>query len=193
MPNTDKIILASGSPRRKDMLEAIGLDFDIMPADIDETPFKKEKPRDYVIRLAIEKAKVVAQKYPDAIVIGSDCTVALGRRIYGKPEDETEGREMLKTFSGRKHHVMTSVCVYYKSKAYTAMTDSKVKFKPLGKKDLDMFFRNPDNWQGAAGSYKIQSLAGGALVKEVQGSVTGIIGMPLAETINLLRTVGVDI
>lgn len=193
MPNMAKIILASGSPRRKDMLEGIGLSFDTVPADIDETPLKREKPRDYVIRLAIEKAKKVAEEYPDAIVIGSDCTVAMGRRIYGKPADETEGRGMLKDFSGRKHHVMTSVCVYYKGNAYTAMTDSKVKFKALGKRDLDMFFANPDNWEGAAGSYKIQSIVGGSLVKEVQGSVTGIIGMPLAETINLLRKVEVEI
>ncbi len=188
------LILASGSPRRQQYLKDFGIAFEIDPADIDETPHKGELPLPYVQRLAEEKAREVASRHAGKVILAGDTTVARGRRIYGKPESKEEAYEMIKTFSGRRHKVMSGVCVLDENgKAVVKHTVTVVQFKPLRHKDIEAYVANEDNWRGVAGAYKIQGTHGGALVKSANGSISGVVGLPLVETINALKTVGYDL
>ncbi|NOR32292.1 MAG: septum formation protein Maf [Sulfitobacter sp.] len=181
-------ILGSGSPRRKELLAQIGVVADeIRAPDIDETPQKTELPRPYCARMAREKVAAV-QAGADDIVLCADTTVAVGRRILGKPENAEEAASFLRLMSGRRHKVITAVAVKRGDKLWERDVVSTVRMKRLSDAELAAYLATGD-WQGKAGGYGIQGPAG-ALIPWISGSFTGIVGLPLAETANLLRAAG---
>ncbi|CUJ83508.1 Maf-like protein YhdE [Shimia thalassica] len=183
-----KLILGSGSPRRKELLAQIGVVADdIRPPDIDEDPLKGELPRPYCERIAREKAMAVVSDAQD-IVLCADTTVALGRRIMGKPEDAGEAAEFLIALGGRRHQVITSVALRRGDQLWEKTVVSAVKMKRLSDDELNAYLASND-WQGKAGGYAIQGPAG-AFVPWISGSFTGIVGLPVAETASLLLAAG---
>lgn len=183
-----KFILGSGSPRRQDLLAQIGVVADdIRPPDIDETPLRGELPRPYCIRMAREKVRAV-DAGADDIVLAADTTVALGRRILGKPEDESEAAAFLRAMSGRRHKVITAVALRRGSQIWQRDVVTAVKMKALSDQELASYLSTGD-WRGKAGAYGIQGPAG-ALIPWIQGSFTAVVGLPLAETAGLLQAAG---
>ena len=186
-----RFILGSGSPRRRELLAQIGLVPDaILPPDIDEDPKKAELPRPYCTRLAREKALAV-QAGPDDIVLCADTTVALGRRILGKPRDAGEAAQFLTDLGGRRHQVITAVAVRRGERIWTRESVSAVKMKRLSDVELNAYLASME-WQGKAGGYAIQGAAG-AFIPWISGSFTGIVGLPLAETAALLAAAGLPV
>ena len=183
-----KFILGSGSPRRRELLAQIGVVADdIRAPDIDETPHKAELPRPYCARMAREKVAAVPAQADD-IVLCADTTVALGRRILGKPEDRAEAEKFLRMLSGRRHKVITAVAVKRGDKMWERDVVSTVCMKNLSDSELRAYLDTND-WDGKAGGYGIQGPAG-VLIPWISGSFTGIVGLPLAETANLLLAAG---
>jgi septum formation protein len=183
-----RLILGSGSPRRKELLAHMGIVPDaILPPDIDEDPKKGELPHPYAARLAREKALAV-QAGPDDLVICADTTVALGRRILGKPADAGEAAAFLLALGGRRHRVITAVAVRRGDRVWAKESVSDVKMKRLSDDELSAYLASGD-WQGKAGGYGIQGLAG-AFIPWISGSFTGIMGLPVAETATLLAAAG---
>ncbi|MEX0318981.1 MAG: nucleoside triphosphate pyrophosphatase [Ruegeria sp.] len=178
-------ILGSGSPRRLDLLAQLGVRPDaVRPPDIDETPLKGELPRPYCVRIAREKVQAV-QADTDDVVLCADTTVALGRRILGKPTDAGEAAEFLHSLSGRRHRVITAVAVRRGGKVWERDVVSQVRLKRLSGTEINAYLATGD-WQGKAGAYAIQGPAG-AFIPWISGSFTGIVGLPLSETAALLQ------
>ncbi|MEQ8255162.1 MAG: nucleoside triphosphate pyrophosphatase [Roseovarius confluentis] len=183
-----KLILGSGSPRRRDLLAQIGVVADdVRPPDIDETPEKAELPRPYCVRMAREKALAV-EAGADDIVLSADTTVALGRRILGKPGDAGEAEAFLRKMSGRRHKVVTAVAVRRGDRIWERDVVSDVKMKRLDDDEIAFYLASGD-WQGKAGAYGIQGPAG-AFIPWIQGSFTAVVGLPLKETAGLLLAAG---
>lgn len=183
-----KLILGSGSPRRRELLAQLGIVPDaILPPDIDEDPVKGELPRPYAARLAREKAAAVTAGDED-IVLCADTTVALGRRIMGKPADAGEAAAFLLALGGRRHEVITAVAVRRGDRIWTRESVSAVKMKRLSDMELNAYLVSGE-WEGKAGGYAIQGAAG-AFIPWISGSFTGIVGLPLAETAALLAAAG---
>ena len=183
-----RLILGSASPRRKELLAQMGLAPDaILPPDIDEDPRKGELPRPYAARLAAEKARAVAAG-PDDVVLCADTTVALGRRILGKPEDAAQAAAFLALLGGRRHEVITAVAVRRGDRLWQRESVSVVRMKRLSDAELNAYLASGE-WQVKAGGYGIQGLAG-ALIPWIQGSYSGIMGLPVAETAALLAAAG---
>ncbi|MCG7625702.1 Maf family protein [Epibacterium sp. Ofav1-8] len=181
-------ILGSGSPRRLELLAQLGITpDDIRPPDIDETPHKAELPRDYCARVTREKVQAVTAA-PDDLVLCADTTVALGRRIMGKPRDAGEAAEFLLALSGRRHRVITSVALRRNGQLWQRNVVSQVKMKRLSDTELNGYLATGD-WDGKAGGYAIQGPAS-ALIPWISGSFTAIVGLPLAETATLLQAAG---
>ncbi|MCK0142936.1 Maf family protein [Aliiroseovarius sp. F20344] len=183
-----KLILGSGSPRRAELLGQLGLVADdVRPPDVDETPLKGELPLNYCRRIATAKAAAMTVA-ADEIVLCADTTVALGRRIMGKPEDAGQAAEFLMSLSGRRHRVITSVVVRNASSSWSRDVVTDVKMKRLSNQELNGYLATCD-WQGKAGGYAIQGPAG-AFIPWIQGSYTGVVGLPVAETAGLLVAAG---
>ncbi|MCR9273388.1 MULTISPECIES: Maf family protein [Mameliella] len=183
-----RLILGSGSPRRRELLAQLGVTADdIRPPDIDEDPKKGEQPRPYCVRLAREKAEAIPSDR-DEIVLSADTTVAMGRRILGKPADEKEAAQFLTLLSGRRHRVITAVAVRRGEKVWERDVVTQVKMKMLSNEELNAYLHSGD-WRGKAGGYGIQGPAG-ALIPWISGSFTAVVGLPLAETANLLQAAG---
>lgn len=184
-----RLILGSASPRRHDLLSQLGLTPDaVTPPDIDETPKKGELPRPYCARLAREKAAAVPGVGPDDVVLCADTTVALGRRILGKPADAGEAAAFLTALGGRRHQVITAVAVRRGDRVWSRESVSAVKMKRLSDTELNSYLDSGE-WRGKAGGYAIQGRAG-AFIPWITGSFTGIVGLPLAETAALLAAAG---
>lgn len=184
-----RLILGSASPRRHDLLAQLGLTPDaVTPPDIDETPRKGELPRPYCARLAREKAAAVPGAGPDDVVLCADTTVALGRRILGKPADAGEAAAFLTALGGRRHQVITAVAVRRGDRVWSRESVSAVKMKRLSDAELNSYLDSGE-WMGKAGGYAIQGRAG-AFIPWITGSFTGIVGLPLAETAALLAAAG---
>ncbi|WP_322892252.1 MULTISPECIES: nucleoside triphosphate pyrophosphatase [unclassified Yoonia] len=183
-----KLILGSGSPRRLELLAQLGVTPDaVRPPDIDEDVRRAELPRDYVKRIATEKlAAMVADD--DTVVLCADTTVALGRRIMGKPRDAGEAAAFLYALSGRRHKVITAVAVKRGIRTWLRDVQSTVAFKQLSDAEVNAYLASGD-WQGKAGGYAIQGAAG-AFIPWINGSYTGIVGLPLTETAGLLTAAG---
>jgi septum formation protein len=183
-----RLILASASPRRLELLARIGIVPDeIRPAEIDETARKGELPAAYAARMAAEKADAVAA--PGALVLAADTVVAAGRRILPKTEDETQARRMLETLSGRRHRVLSAVSlVDGDGVARHRLSTSIVTFKRLEAREIEAYLAAGE-WRGKAGGYAIQGRAE-ALVRSLAGSHSGVMGLPLYETRALLRAAG---
>jgi len=183
-----RLILGSASPRRKELLAQIGILPDlILPPDIDEAPRKGELAAPYAARLAREKALAVAAGEDD-IVLCADTTVALGRRILGKPADAGEAAAFLTALGGRRHQVITAIAVRRGERMLTRTSESLVRMKRLSDAELNAYLASGE-WQGKAGGYGIQGLAG-AFIPWLSGSFTGIMGLPVAETAALLAAAG---
>ena len=191
MTDRPHLILGSGSPRRLELLAQIGVVPDaVTPPDIDEAVRRGELPRDYVKRIAA--AKVAAVDAPgDALVLCADTTVALGRRIMGKPADEAEARAFLSLLSGRRHKVITAVTVRRGDMLRARDVQTTVMMKRLSQREIDGYIATGD-WRGKAGGYAIQGPAG-AFIPWINGSFTGVVGLPLAETATLLAAAGYPI
>ncbi|MFQ6551694.1 Maf family protein [Aestuariibius insulae] len=183
-----RLVLGSGSPRRLELLAQIGVVPDaVRPPDIDETPSPGELPRPYCERMALEKVEAVKAD-PEDIVLCADTTVALGRRIFGKPADAAEAAEFLIRLMGRRHNVITAVAVRSSDRIWQKSVVTAVKMKRLSDIELNGYL-DSDDWQGKAGGYAIQGPAG-AFIPWISGSFTGVVGLPVAETANLLRAAG---
>lgn len=183
-----RLILGSASPRRKELLAQLGIIPDaILPPDINEDPKPRELPLIYAKRIAREKVMVVAAEAGD-LVLCADTTVALGRRILGKPADAGQAAEFLTSLGGRRHQVITAVALRLGDKVWTRESVSAVKMKRLSDIELNAYLVSND-WQGKAGAYGIQGAAG-AFIPWISGSFTGIVGLPLAETASLLQAAG---
>lgn len=181
-------ILGSGSPRRLDLLAQLGITPDaVRPPEIDETPAKGELPRAYCTRISREKVAAV-EAGPDDIVLCADTTVALGRRILGKPADVDEAARFLRSLSGRRHRVITAVAVRRGARLWERDVVSQVKVKRLSESEISAYLATGD-WQGKAGAYAIQGPAG-AFVPWISGSFSAIVGLPLAETAALMTAAG---
>lgn len=183
-----KLILGSGSPRRRELLAQIGVEADdIRPPDINEDPRPGELPRPYCVRLAREKAWAIPAS-DDEIVLSADTTVALGRRILGKPADVAEAAQFLYALSGRRHRVVTAVAVRRGDQIWERDVVTQVKMKRLSDAEVNAYLASED-WRGKAGGYAIQGPAG-AFVPWISGSFSAVVGLPLAETASLLVAAG---
>jgi len=183
-----KLILGSGSPRRRELLAQIGVEADdIRPPDINEDPRPGESPRPYCVRLAREKALAILAR-DDEIVLSADTTVAMGRRILGKPADAAEAAQFLYALSGRRHRVVTAVAIRRGEALWERDVVTQVKMKRLSDAEVNAYLAT-DDWRGKAGGYAIQGPAG-AFVPWINGSFSAVVGLPLAETANLLVAAG---
>ena len=183
-----RLILGSASPRRRELLAQIGvIPHAVRPPDIDETPRKAELPRDYVRRIALEKVQAV-DGAPDEVILCADTTVALGRRIMGKPADAAQAAAFLHLLSGRRHRVITAVAVKRGDRIWQTDVMTAVMFKRLSNPEVNAYLATGD-WLGKAGAYAIQGPAG-AFIPWINGSFTGVVGLPLAQTAGLLTAAG---
>jgi len=185
-----RLVLASASPRRVDLLAQIGVTPDaIDPADIDETPLKAEQPAIYARRVAAAKAAMVAARQPGALVLAADTVVAVGRRILPKAETEAEARDCLALLSGRRHRVLSAVTLVRPDGiARHRLSTTIVTFKRLSAAEIQAYVASGE-WHGKAGGYALQGRAG-ALIRFVGGSPSGVIGLPVFETRALLEAAG---
>ncbi|HUB95941.1 MAG TPA: Maf family protein [Stellaceae bacterium] len=190
MRRTAPLVLASASPRRLDLLAQIALPPDIIdPADIDETPLRSETPARHALRLAIAKARLVAERHDGAFVLGADTVVACGRRILPKPSDEAEARACLILLSGRRHRVHGGIAlVTPDGRLVTRSVESAVTFKRLGEDEIAGYLACGE-WRGKAGGYAIQGRAA-RFVRSLGGSYSNVVGLPLYETAQLLAGTG---
>jgi septum formation protein len=183
-------ILASASPRRRDLLAQVGLAPDLIdPADIDETPARDESPANHAERLAAEKARAVAGRHPGAYVLGADTVVACGRRILPKAEDEATARRCLALLAGRRHRVHGGIAIVTPAgRLVSREVRTAVEFKRLSQAEIDAYIACAE-WAGKAGGYAIQGRAA-LFVAAINGSYPNVVGLPLFETARLLEGLG---
>jgi septum formation protein len=183
-----ELILASASPRRRELIARLGIDLaGVIAADIDETPRKAEVPRDYAQRMAREKAAAAAS--PGVFVLAGDTVVAAGRRILPKAEDEATARACLELLSGRRHRVLSAVALQAPDGTVRErLSETQVRFKRLSAEEIDAYLAGGE-WHGKAGGYAIQGAVEG-LVAWISGSHSGVVGLPLFETRALLKAAG---
>ena len=187
-----RLILASASPRRLDLLARIGVTPDeVAPADIDEIVAKGELPKPHALRLAQEKAAAVAARFPDDLVLAADTVVAVGRRILPKVEDEATLRACMKLLSGRRHRVMTGVALVFPGGRRSRVVETMIAMKRLSREEID-FYASHGEWRGKAGGYALQGY-GEVYVRHIAGSYSNVVGLPLAETRHLLKSAGCNI
>ncbi|NVJ06661.1 septum formation inhibitor Maf [Myxococcus sp. AM001] len=184
------LVLASASPRRRELLSQLDLRFTVSAADIDETPHTGEAAEAYVGRLAREKARVVASRHPGAWVLAADTTVALGAELLGKPRDAEEAQAMLARLSGRTHDVYTGVALAGRHEE-ALVVRTRVTFRALSAGEMAWYAHSGEPLD-KAGAYAIQG-RGGFLVASVEGSTSNVVGLPLGETVALLERAGVPL
>ena len=185
-----RFILASSSPRRRELLASIGLDFDVLPSDTPEVRGEGEAPEEYVARLSREKATAIADKHPDRWVIAADTTVLLGEQVLEKPSDADDARRMLTTIAGNTHIVYTGVTLMNVEGHHrdTRVAESEVRILPLTVDDIAWYVRTGEPLD-KAGAYAAQGL-GGMFVDSIHGSYTNVVGLPLALLFQMLRRAG---
>ena len=187
----EPMILASGSPRRQDFFKLLRLPFICIPAMIDETPVPGLSPEAFACDLALRKVQSVKDKNPDAKwIFGADTIVVLDEKIYGKPENRDCGREMLKSLTGKRHKVITAMALYNNINKKTDIRHkaSDVDMAPLSDAEIEWYL-DTGEWQGAAGAYRLQEL-GACLISSINGSPSGIAGLPLHDFYAMLRENG---
>lgn len=188
-PPRPRLILGSASPRRLQLLAQIGIvPDDILGADIDETPLRNEAARDYVCRIAHAKAQAIDTPHAD-VLLCADTTVAVGRRILGKPASRGEARDFMRLMSGRRHRVLTAMVVRHGGQTRDRLVETVVRMRPIGAAELERYLDHGD-WQGKAGAYAIQGAAA-AFIPWIQGSFSSVVGLPLAEAAALLAAVNI--
>jgi septum formation protein len=188
-----RLILASASPRRLDLLARIGVKPDaVVPADIDESLPRGELPRQHALRHAREKAEAVAVNEPDALVLAADTVVAVGRRILPKVEDEKTLRDCMRLLSGRRHRVLTGVALAMRGhRVRERLVETMIAMKQLSEEEID-YYAGHGEWRGKAGGYALQGY-GEVYVRHIAGSYSNVVGLPLAETRVLLKSAGYPI
>jgi len=185
-----ELVLASGSPRRKSLLSDLDVDFIVVPADVDESSLVGEDAKTYVARVATLKAQAARESYPNAVVLAADTTVDRDGEILAKPVDAADAAAMLQSLSGREHFTHTAVCAAYGDLVDTVVVSTAVTFRSLGTEEIDWYVRTGEPLD-KAGAYGIQGRAA-TFVSSISGSVSNVVGLPLAETIELLRKAGVN-
>ncbi|MBI2784545.1 MAG: septum formation inhibitor Maf [Gammaproteobacteria bacterium] len=185
------LVLASASPRRSALLAGIGVRFAVVPAQLDETPEPAELPRDYVARLALAKARAVAAATGGALpVLGADTTVVCDGRLLGKPVSEADAVAMLMALSGRTHRVFTAVALVRGATAAGVVVETAVTFRELSAAECRAYWRSGEP-ADKAGGYALQGM-GGVFVTRIEGSYSGVVGLPVAETYKLLCDFAID-
>lgn len=185
------LVLASGSPRRADLLARLGLHPEIRPAAVDETPLAGEPPLALVVRLADAKALAVQRPVADEVVLAADTMVVLDDEALGKPRDDADAARMLRRLSGRTHEVLTALAVHRGPQHHRTTVTTRVRFRVLTDTEVAWYLATGEP-RGKAGAYALQG-AGAALVDHLDGSDTNVIGLPLAATVQLLRHAGLDV
>lgn len=188
MPDSPQLVLASRSPRRSELLQRLGIDFEIVAADVDESYIDHEMPADHAERLAREKAWEVAQQRPDALVIGSDTIVVLRNDVLGKPNDEADAVRMLGRLSGRDHEVHTGVAVAGGGRMESSVERVRVRFRDLEEEEARAYVATGEPLD-KAGAYGIQGY-GSALVERVEGDYFAVMGLPVVRTLELIERFG---
>lgn len=182
------IHLASTSPRRREILETLGIEFDVVPVETDESPLQGETPGEMVLRLAVAKAD--AANYGE-FVLAADTIVVLGDRVLGKPRDADDGVEMLLALSGRAHAVMTGVALKTPTETRSVLSTTDVQFREIGRDEAYRYWQSGEPCD-KAGAYGIQGI-GGMFVKAIHGSYSGVMGLPVFETVVLLESAGINV
>ena len=190
MVGTLQLHLASTSPRRRAILDALGLEFTLAAVDVDESPREGEVPRETVLRLAIAKAEAAVVGASD-LVLGADTEVVIDGKALGKPRDEADALTMLGRLSGRAHTVLTGVALRGPHGTRTALSNTDVYFREISRDEARAYWQSGEP-QDKAGAYAVQGL-GGAFVERIEGSYSGVVGLPVFETVALLRDAGVDV
>ena len=186
MANSSTLILASASPRRAELLRAAGFDFTIRSADVDESVHVGELPRDYVIRLAIDKARAVARE-PGEVVLGADTTVVVDDDILGKPVDDTDATRMLRRLAGRSHQVLTGVCVLFGDGVDARVATTDVEFLKMDEEEIAWYVATGEPMD-KAGGYAIQGRCS-RFISRVNGSYANVVGLPLAVVYDMLKRI----
>lgn len=185
------LILASKSPRRRYLLEKVGLKFSIIPSELDESSMIRSSPESYVKSLAVAKAGHISDRYPDSWIIGADTVVFIDNTILGKPASRDEARTMLKLLSAKTHQVHTGYCICHKAidHFFSECVTTDVSFKNLSEKEIDWYIESGEPFD-KAGAYAIQGI-GTFLVKRINGSYTNVVGLPVCEVLEYLINEGV--
>ena len=183
-----KLHLASTSPRRREILQSLGVDFDIVMVDTDEEPMQGEAPEELVLRLAIAKAEAATDA---EYVLGSDTVVVLGDRILGKPIDADDAVSMLLALSGRSHSVLTGVALVTPGGTRSVLSATEVRFREIGRDEAIRYWQSGEP-ADKAGAYGIQGI-GGMFVEAINGSYSGVMGLPVFETVELLKSAGIEV
>lgn len=188
---TEKLILASASPRRAELLRLLGLDFEVIPSDMDEASIHGETPPEQVLRLSLEKAGRIADLFPEALVLGADTLVVIGGRVLGKPGTVEDAREMLEALSGREHSVFTGFSLISRrlELQVSQVVQSAVLFKEIPKDEISWYVHSEEPYD-KAGGYAVQG-RGAFFIREIRGSYTNVVGLPLAEVVDTLKQAGV--
>ena len=181
------LILASSSPRRKELLQQVGLVFETYSPDIDESVLAGESPDQYVLRLAENKARAVFQQFTNAVIIAADTTLSVDGMIIGKPESKAHAFEIWQSLSGRWHEVYTGVCVAAPEKIKSRVVTTRVEFQTLSRNDMEQYWASGEP-VGKAGGYAIQGVAA-KFIPRIEGSYSNVVGLPLHETLQLLQQI----
>ena len=184
-----RVVLASSSPRRRELLTLIGISHEVRPANIDETMRPREAPRRHAERLAREKATAIATRDPDRITIGADTVVVIDRKVLGKPADAADAARMLRMLSGREHTVITAVAVSRGKKLRSAVEEVRVKFRRISGDEIDAYIATGEPMD-KAGAYGIQGY-GATIVERIEGDYFAVMGLPLVRLVGLMKDVGV--
>ena len=185
-----RVVLASASPRRRELLTLIGIEHSVVPSNFDETMQPGEEPEGHALRLAVEKASAVARAHPDAVVIGSDTVVVLDGKVLGKPADRAAAREMMLALNGRTHTVITAVAVAYAGAVRRGAEQVKVTFRRLGDDEVDAYVATGEGMD-KAGAYGIQGF-GATIVERIEGDFFAVMGLPLVRLVGLFRDAGLS-
>ena len=183
-----RVILASASPRRRELLSLIGIEHEVIPADIDESEHRGEQPAQLAERLAREKAVVLARRHPEALIIGADTIVVIDDRVLGKPRNEEDAALMLRTLRGRTHRVMTGVAVARGTRLVSDVEEVDVTFRDLADPDIAAYIATGEPMD-KAGAYGIQGF-GATIVREIQGDYFAVMGLALGRMVELIRRLG---
>ena len=184
-----RVVLASASPRRRQLLDLIGIAHEVRPADIDESLRPRETPRRHAERLAREKASAIARRDPDLITIAADTIVVVNRKVLGKPRDTDDAARMIALLSGREHVVTTAVAVSRGKKLRSAVEEVRVKFRRLRDDEIEAYIATGEPMD-KAGAYGIQGY-GATIVERIEGDYFAVMGLPIVRLVGLLRDVGV--
>lgn len=187
-----RLILASSSPRRRELLQSIGIDFEVIPSHVPEQHRPGEAPEEYVARLSRDKAEAISGQHPTRWVIAADTTVLLGDQLLEKPADRADAERMLATIAGRTHVVYSGVTLQNGERVYrdTRVAESEVRMLPLSKEDIEWYVATGEPLD-KAGAYAVQGI-GAMFIDSIHGSYTNVVGLPLALLFQMLRKAGID-